>query len=450
MSFDAYTIPFDGKYIVYRPRRQLAFVANAAMVNAVASFRNGGCCRQPEAQQFLQDLGFLEDDPEELLSSPGSEPYLPTTAVLLLTTVCTLRCVYCYAHGGETAAETMPVDLGRRAIDTVVANAVDRGLQGFSVSFHGGGEPTAVDSALRELVTYARSRQLPCQLSLTSNGVWTERQRGWIPGAFDTVSLSCDGLPAVHDRQRPRASGSGSSRTVLAAARALDDQGTPYGIRLTVLDDGLDDLVAGVRFLCATTSCRTFQVEPAFDHGRAHASGLALGRADCFAAALTEAERVARAEGRQLYYSGARPWTLTDRFCRAPDEALAVTPSGRLTACYEVCREDHPLARELMIGDLGPDGPPAVDGAARRRLLGRLEERRRGCRDCFCYWHCAGDCAAKVLSPDRDGHLHYGARCELNRAVTRQLLIGLVTRNNGVWQGGRAGGSLLEPCDACW
>ena len=40
------------------------------------------------------------------------------------------------------------------------------------------------------------------------------------------------------------------------------------------------------------------------------------------------------------------------------------------------------------------------------------------CSDCFCKWHCAGDCTAKVLD-GIEPHAHAGSvRCEVNRALT--------------------------------
>ena len=40
------------------------------------------------------------------------------------------------------------------------------------------------------------------------------------------------------------------------------------------------------------------------------------------------------------------------------------------------------------------------------------------CSDCFCKWHCAGDCISKVF--DRSGSFNHegSSRCELNRELT--------------------------------
>ena len=51
--------------------------------------------------------------------------------------------------------------------------------------------------------------------------------------------------------------------------------------------------------------------------------------------------------------------------------------------------------------------------------LSRLNVRTiRFCDDCFCRWHCAGDCAAKVLDGIELEEHKGSARCEITRALT--------------------------------
>ena len=47
--------------------------------------------------------------------------------------------------------------------------------------------------------------------------------------------------------------------------------------------------------------------------------------------------------------------------------------------------------------------------------------RKDKCRDCFCYYHCAGDCFTRGI-PAEEGEWPYN-RCEINRALTLELLL---------------------------
>ena len=51
------------------------------------------------------------------------------------------------------------------------------------------------------------------------------------------------------------------------------------------------------------------------------------------------------------------------------------------------------------------------------------------CRDCFCKWHCAGDCAAKVLDGKRPEEHVGSVRCEVNRALTLDQIRDMLDRS---------------------
>jgi uncharacterized protein len=216
----------------------------------------------------------------------------------------------------------------------------------------------------------------------------------------------------------------------------MDERETSYGIRLTVTESSVDTLPLSIEFLCKETGCRNIQVEPAFNHGRARADGQAVSSTERFVRAFVRAYDIMHRHGRKLFYSGARPTTLTSTFCTAPYTALIVNNEDKITTCYEVFHSSLALAPPFFIGEMSPStAAPEIDFEKRNRLLDTIEERRETCRVCFCYWHCAGDCPAKTLTADGKGHLAFGSRCDVNRAITRELLVRFIHEAGGVWQG---------------
>jgi uncharacterized protein len=440
-----YTIPYKDQVIIYRPLQQLAFIGNLAMARLCAGLAGANpaaVCAEPETEAFLRAIGFFEEDAPPNEGAPLADAFLPTVCVLFLTSACNLRCIYCYARGGG-AGETreLPLSLARAAIDTVCRNAFEQGHKRYSLCFHGGGEPTLAWSALKACVAYARQTPLPARINLTSNGVWTEAQRTWILDKIDEVSLSFDGLPSIQDAQRPRKSGRGSHASVARTLRALERKGTAYGIRVTITDKTVTRIPEIVGYLCRETGAPAFQVEPAFAHGRARLDRVALRQLAAFAEYFMEGYDIAAGQQRHMYYSGARPWLLTGRFCDACFSALIVGPDGFLTACYEICDREHELAREFIFGDLDASGALRLTPGVRRAFLEKIEERRQGCGTCFCFYHCAGDCPSKTFSGGAGGHLLRNGRCELNRTITRELLVRYIEKSNGLWRGRR--GPLL-------
>lgn len=437
-----YTIPYKDKVIVYRPLQQLAFIGNRAMARLCEEFvHKGPEAGQPddEVGRFLRTVGFFEEDVLPVREGPDCDDFRPTTCVLFLTNACNLRCIYCYAHGGgKKSPELLPRALSRAAIDLVCRKALELGHDHYSLCFHGGGEPTMAWSSLRDCVAYARQSPLRATINLTSNGVWTENQRAWILDNIDEISLSFDGLPSIQDKQRPRKNGRESHSSVVKAMQALDRRGKAYGVRVTVTDMGIERIPGMIDYLCQESGAQAFQVEPAFAHGRAREAQADLRQHDSFAVRFMKGYDIASRHGRHMYYSGARPWLLTNRFCDAFTSALIVGPDGFLTACYEICSRQHELARDFIFGAMDASGKIRIVPGVRKDLLAKVEERRQGCQHCFCFYHCAGDCPSKTLSMRAGGHLQYGIRCELNRAITKELLVRYIGVGDGVWQGNRA------------
>lgn len=436
-----YTIPYQDKYIIYKPLHRLAFIGNRSLADFCQRVSQNPTPpiskKEQEAYDFLLSLYFFEE--EVALPDPSScrDTYKPTVCVLFLTNSCNLRCIYCYAHGGDDAPVTMSFELARAAIDKVCQNCLDLREDHFTLCFHGGGEPTMAWSLLMDSVLYARQKELPVNINLTSNGVWTDKQRIWILENIDEISLSFDGLPEVQNQQRPRRNGSASHSSVMKTIRELDRCEKTYGIRVTITDNIIDHLPVTVEFICKNSHAKAIQVEPAFDHGRAKENKLALQENEYFAQEFIEGYDIACKHNVHMYYSGSRPWLLTNRFCEAFDKALIVGSDGFITSCYEVCSKEHELAGEFIFGCMDSKGTLTLDNGIRKNFFDRIEERRHFCKGCFCYFHCAGDCPSKTLTPEKDGHLKYNSRCELNRTITQELIIRYLIEGQGVWRGWR-------------
>jgi uncharacterized protein len=433
---EVFAIPVEGKFILYRPRLHLAFVGNRAMANLVSGLASqespSGAGVPGEAMAFLQTIGFLEPDPPP--PPPPDRSYHPTTAALLLTNRCNLRCTYCYASGGEGPVRDLSLELARVAIDHVCQNARELGRPHFELAFHGGGEPVQAWETLQEATAYARSKDLPCRISMVTNGVWTARQREWILHNLDGLSISFDGRQETQDRQRPFASGRGSFKAVMRTIDALDKAGFSYGIRMTATAPWRGQLPEDVRFICEETGCPAMQAEPAFNTRRGEHRGPTEAESEAFVEAFMGAFEIASQADRRLTYSGARPWLLAPTFCTAPYGALVVNPAGKLVACYEVTDEGHPLAGMSTVGHI-VDSQVVVDHQARSALLTYLGERRAACRDCFCYWHCAGDCYTRSYYAEAGARRGATPRCTMNREITARTLLWYIMAGDGVWRG---------------
>ena len=231
---------------------------------------------------------------------------------LFLTTACNLRCTYCYASAGDTPARSMRIEVARRGIDFVAANAARRRAGTFEINYHGGGEPTGNWRVLTESFAYACDRAATLDLerpkaSAASNGVLRDDQIDWIIAHLNGgVSVSFDGLPAAHDRHRPTAGGQGSSGRVMHTLARFDEAGYPYGIRVTVTADQIAALPESISFICSRFGTRRIQVEPAYQLGRWKDAPSA--ETEAFLAAYRAAQARAAEHGAGTSSSPGRGW----------------------------------------------------------------------------------------------------------------------------------------------
>ncbi|MBI3150874.1 MAG: radical SAM protein [Chloroflexi bacterium] len=438
----------NGETLIYRPLLGLAFVGNAAMAELCQRVAAGGNNAphnvKGEAMQFLSLIGFLRADPS--LPPRTNRLFRPILAVLLMTNRCQLRCVYCYAAAGSMPGMDLPEELGKQAIDLVCANAQEQKACAFEVSFHGGGEPSLAWKTMQTCTAYARQKPLSARITLTSNGVWSKRQCEWIVSNLDGVSLSMDGRPETQNGHRPFASGKASFRVVWRNINEIDRRGFEYSIRLTAAEPW-ESFAQEIEFLCRETGCKSFHVEPTFHIQRGTHGDALPSEGQAFVDAFLEATEIAAKAGRRLEYSGARIGLLLDTFCTAPFQALIVNPLGQLVACYELAGQSHPMNVVSTIGCL-KDERILLDERARRRLHNLLEARREACRDCFCYWSCAGDCYIRSFSSSSDDPAKRGERCQINRKLTEALILKKIAEGNGVCgitHQGTNGGTAHDP-----
>jgi len=432
---ELYTIPIsnvdqDNAYIIYRPLLGLAFIGNQAMADLAKSLAEDPMrSMDDDVHTFLEKIGFLRADPP-LPQLPALGDFNPKGLTLLMTNQCQLRCTYCYAAAGDSSPQHLSLETGYAAIDYTYENLKRQNNPKFHISLHGGGEPTFAWKTMKALVAYAKEKPIPTEISLTSNGVWSKQQTQWIMAYIDTVGISMDGSPQTQDTQRPMASGKGSSRWVMQTLRELEANHRPYRLRLTAMPP-FDRLVEDVRFLCENTYCQRMQVEAAFSTLRGGGYQYKLEEGAQFLEAFFAAQRLADQYGRKLHCVGSEVDKITPVPCGSPFNSLIVTPQNNLVACFEVVNDSHPLAELLTIGRITPEGVE-INEEARLRLRQKIVERRASCRDCFCYWTCAGGCLPRTYSPGPEGHLEHGVHCELRRTLLREMLLKQIAAGDGL------------------
>lgn len=447
ITTEVFVIPLLNRYLVYAPLRRIAFITNAKGVNLLYRLREGNWQPSSEETKFLRfcrEIRLTGEDGDYPISTLECCTYKPTEVTLFLTTRCNLHCIYCYASAGDRPLTEMSLKTAKRGIEFVCHSALERGKTEFGVGYHGGGEPTIHWEVLTKSFTYAkqlaRKYGLEVYGSMATNGVLSPEKRRWIIENFRGVNLSVDGLPEVQDFQRPMPSGRPSSKAVMETIRAFDQANFPYGIRITVTAPSLERLPQSIAYLLDNAHPKYIQVEPVYLLGRGRNTSLAV-EPQGFVQAFLEAKLLAEQCGVDMFYSAARIDVLTNRFCQCCGEGFNLTPQGLVSACYEVPDPGFEFAEQFIFGWYNEHlARYEFEEEKLARLRNHTVEQIPWCQDCFCKWHCAGDCAYKTRHATVNGEFVGDPRCEITRALTLAQILDKIKQNGGmVWAEGRSG-----------
>lgn len=273
------------------------------------------------------------------------------TLVLMVNHACPLRCSYCYT--GAKVHRPMPEPVARAAIDRALASLGSCGR--LDLGFFGG-EPLLEARLIASVLAYAQERAaaggFALSASLTTSGMCAD-PAAWSVMTHPLVELSVshDGLPAVHDRHRRTVEGGGTSAAVERALRRLVDAGRDVNVVMVLRPDTVERMSEGIAHLRGLGIRR---VEPSIDlwtgWSRDDFGRLRRSIAECarlwrkglptFGISWFD-EALARIAGVPLD---------ADARCRFGDGQIAVAPSGRLYPCERLIGEDPPVSPVSLAG----------------------------------------------------------------------------------------------------
>jgi uncharacterized protein len=414
----------DSNYILYSPLNRKVGIINASGANTLSKYLDGVNVYEEESDfiNSLKKQKFLNDKPLKKPVFPESYQFMPNEVTLFPTSLCNLRCRYCYAEAGKKNA-SMPFEIAKTAVDFIANNAGLAGLSKFAVGFHGGGEPTLAWDLVTRTVDYAcdvaEKKGMDLEVFAASNGMFNNEQRDYIIKHFTNLTISIDGPPDIQDYNRPMVNGKGSSDIILDNLRFLDDHNFNYGVRVTITGKTVNRIEEIVSWFKSKFNITFLHIEPVWFCGRCHTTGeqppLDMDFIDHFIKGLEKADEI----GINLVYSGLRIDSLLSKFCGAAGDGFNVLPEGIVTSCYEVTEANDPKAKTFHYGKYDFDRKAFVFDEEKIKFLQQLSvENMPYCRDCFCKWHCGGDCLSKVFEAT-NSMVHTGSpRCELNRSLS--------------------------------
>ena len=317
---------------------------------------------------------------------------LPTSASLLLTEDCNLRCTYCFeCHN----TNRMSKDVARKAIDWLSDNAVKMGSGSFSVLLFGG-EPLLNIDTIEETLAYGvqigAEKGLRFTASMVTNAtVMNDRIYSVLRRYRDQVNLgiqlSVDGIPEVQDRYRLTVAGKGSWHMVeknLPRFKELYDNNSDDGrlsIHGCINKETMPYLYKNYKFFREDLGFKRIWFLPVAEE-KWDMDDVKIYREenqkifDDYIAEIAESMNIRDSFNYAPFdrYDGlgCRP----DAPCGAGRSFVTITAEGDIYPCHQIYFNDpekDTCIGNVMEGELDED---------RRRIFTQYEEEDIGCGDC--------------------------------------------------------------------
>ena len=259
----------------------------------------------------------------------------------------------------------MPLEIGRKAIGRAVSSLAPSGT--LELAFFGG-EPLIEAELIRDLVDDARAqtarRGHHLALNMTTNGT-IESSAAWKVMTLPEMQLSIshDGLPAIHNRHRITVDGQTSSRRVEDTIARLIEARKQFRVVMVVHPHAVESLSAGIEYLYSL-GVRQFDLSLDLWTSWTRADGARLSdaisrAADFWGTRLPECsvnwfdEKAARA--------GGIPIPEIAR-CGFGHIEIAVTPAGHLFPCERLVGADE-LGNAMRLPGNVFDGDDFLNGS---------------------------------------------------------------------------------------
>jgi uncharacterized protein len=383
----------------------------------------------------LIDRGVLLH-PESLksLELPTNSEYFPTSVTLLPTYQCNLECKYCYSNGGSNVGSNLKIDIAKKSIDFVIANALKLEKPSVSLGFHGGGEPLhkSCFPFVQEMVKYFRrsveSSELHGHISIATNGILSETILNWIWKNIDFVTLSCDGSPDIQNFQRPIANSKDYNHTsswyIERTASFFETKKIQYAIRSTITDFSVDRISEIVQyFVINAPSAKTIHLEPLAIAGRANDSSLKTPSNAKMIAQLELVHKNFNGAKQKVYVSGCDISRISNKFCGAYGRNFFINPQGFVTTCLEVCRQSDQFSNIFFIGHYHTADNAFVFDNDRIDFLSKLTVNSKPrCSNCIAKYNCAGGCLIKDYREANIKATNGLRRCNLTQEIVEKQI----------------------------
>lgn len=335
---------------------------------------------------------------------------------LLLTNVCNLACEYCYVSGGKKIGlkkNNLSFDFAKAGIDDYFEQNIP------AIRFFGEGEPTLEFNLMKNIWSYAYKASAGYLKSeLQTNGCFSDYIAEWVADHIDTVWISADGPPYIHDKYRPRTNGGKSSIVVRKNIEILKKYGKKVGVRATIgslnvyrqieVIDYFNSL--GVDAVFADPICSNINMHVGDRKVKDHNNLMEYAKSFCVAKEY--ADKIG------LFYSNyfiANFDEQVEYSCRAMIPEPHLCPSGYISCCDMVTDITGTALDDFIYGYYDKKKGIRYYKDKIRRIRSRSIYNIPECSECEIRYSCGGGCAGELINETGNFYGIDKVRCQVTK-----------------------------------
>lgn len=345
-----------------------------------------------KSEEMLIYNEIIEENLEKEEYNNEDYPYKPILGTFLVSSICNLKCSYCYAQNNENTL--LSYENSKKAVDFLIRNALEKGCKDIILKFHGIGEPTLNFNVIVNTYNYAKEvakkNNLNLKAGITTNGVFDDEKRLWINENLDNITISFDGFKDIQNYQRKSLT-LDSYNEGIKTIQAINKE--KITIRTTVTKLNVKDIINWTKYL-SSLGIKRVNYEPVIICGRAKEEKLENVNEDEFVNNYLKAKEIGEELGIEVTYSGIKENKNTLYHCGAYGRNFVIAPNGLISTCYEVTKRSNDNLDYFIIGDTTLDSVK-IDRKKVHNLRKFANNKRLECSGCFSEYHCSGGCLSK-------------------------------------------------------
>lgn len=325
---------------------------------------------------------------------------------------CNLNCTYCYPNDYKEGSNSLSFEFAKAGIDKYLGTGF---RQTNRIRFYAVGEPTLEFELMKKIFSYAKSVYPPVTAELQTSGYWIgnddtykEDMASWITSNIDMIWVSHDGLPSIHNQQRPNLSNQDTSDAVEHTLKILSNGPSKVGVRPTISSLSVHKMVDIIDYMY-DLGIKYIYFDPLISQQGKHIKNTGrsiydvnlLQFAKSYVPAWERAQELKIFCGNFLTINFDEP---VEYFCRSCLSAPHLTVDGHVSVCDKASGGGrHEEFKSLIIGKYDNESKTIYESPeAIRKLSDRKPQNMTPCNKCDVAENCGGGClgTANFLTGD--------------------------------------------------